>query len=58
MLKIRIQYTKAEEMYKALKTLKNEFNIISLNEDYKGKNPKYANSMYKTAYLDVERKNG
>jgi hypothetical protein len=56
MLKIRIQYTKLEEMRQALEDIKKDFEVIYLDEDHKGRNPKYANSKYKTAYVDIERK--
>lgn len=56
MLKIRFSYTKLEELELAIKALENEFDIISLNKESKSKNPKYANSKYKMAYADIEKK--
>lgn len=58
MIQVRIKYIKKSEMQQAVKSLEKDFDIISLVEEYKGKNPKYANSKYKTAYLDAEVKEG
>lgn len=56
MLKIRIQYTNKSEIQQILKLLSNDYEILSLLEEAKNKNPKYANSLYKRAYIDLEKK--
>lgn len=56
MLKVRIQYTQSDEMKAAVEALEKEFEVISITEEAKRNNPKYKDSKYKMAYLDIERK--
>lgn len=56
MVKIRIQYLNKTDMQKVVKTLEKDFDIVSLTEESKSKNPKYENSKYKLAYCEVKNK--
>jgi len=52
MIKIRLTYSDKEEMKTALETIKENFQILNISREYKGR----GDSPYSNIYIDVNNK--